>query len=76
MALKKSRREALMAVDSIKDLLLGSLLPDRKLKYFSDQPFSATKCTSMHLVLWYFEDLLKKFYYRFIQLLEVRFSTV
>jgi ribosome biogenesis protein MAK21 len=32
MAKKKSRREAILAVDSIKDLLLNNLLPDRKLK--------------------------------------------
>lgn len=72
MAMKKSRREALMAIDSIKDLLIGNLLPDRKLKYFADQPFMNGKCTPTHLILWYFEDVLKKFYYRFIQLLEVR----
>jgi ribosome biogenesis protein MAK21 len=74
MALKKARREALMAVDSIKDLLLKSILPDRKLKYFADQPFSAAKCSSTHAILWYFEDLIKKFFYKFIQLLEVSFS--
>ena len=32
MAKKKSRREAILAVDSIKDLLLNNMLPDRKLK--------------------------------------------
>ena len=73
MAMKKSRREALMAIDSIKSLLLENLLPNRKLKYFADRPYGANKCTPTHLILWYFEDLLKKFYYKFIQLLEVRF---
>jgi ribosome biogenesis protein MAK21 len=32
MAKKKSRREAILAIDSVKDLLLNNLLPDRKLK--------------------------------------------
>jgi ribosome biogenesis protein MAK21 len=33
MANKKSRREAILAIDSIKDLLMETILPDRKLKY-------------------------------------------
>jgi ribosome biogenesis protein MAK21 len=45
MAMKKSRRDALMAIDSIKDLLIGYLLPDRKLKYFSDQPSASKQVT-------------------------------
>ena len=32
MAKKKSRREAMLAMDSIKDLLINNLLPDRKLR--------------------------------------------
>lgn len=71
MAMKKSRREAIMAMDSIKDLLIGSLLPDRKLKYFCDQPLLDKNVTSQHLITWYFEDVLKRFYFEFIQLLEV-----
>lgn len=71
MALKKSRREAIMAMDSIKDLLVGTLLPDRKLKYFCDQPLLAKNVTSSHLIVWIFEDALKRLYFEFIQLLEV-----
>ena len=33
MAKKKSRREAILAIDCIKDLLLNNLLPERKLKF-------------------------------------------
>ena len=33
MAKKKSRREAILAIDSIRDLMTGGLLPNRKLKY-------------------------------------------
>jgi ribosome biogenesis protein MAK21 len=34
MANKKSRREAILAIDSVKDLLMETILPDRKLKYY------------------------------------------
>ncbi|KAI8907935.1 CBF/Mak21 family-domain-containing protein [Gorgonomyces haynaldii] len=70
MAKKKSRREQLMAIDSIKDLMLNTILPDRKLKYFIDQPFLSPKTSPKHLVLWYFEDALKKAYFDFITTLE------
>ncbi|KAJ3164774.1 hypothetical protein HDU88_004986 [Geranomyces variabilis] len=70
MARKKARREAVMAIDSVKDLLLSTLLPDRKLKYFRDQPLQSPDVKPVHLVSWYFEDGLKKTYYEFIKLLE------
>ncbi|KAJ3180641.1 hypothetical protein HDU87_001754 [Geranomyces variabilis] len=70
MARKKARREAVMAIDSVKDLLLSTLLPDRKLKYFRDQPLQSPDVKPIHLVSWYFEDGLKKTYYEFIKLLE------
>ncbi|KAJ3163027.1 hypothetical protein HDU86_002196 [Geranomyces michiganensis] len=70
MARKKARREAVMAIDSVKDLLLSTLLPDRKLKYFRDQPLQSPDVKPLHLVSWYFEDGLKKTYYEFIKLLE------
>nr|KAJ3420467.1 hypothetical protein HK105_005644 [Polyrhizophydium stewartii] len=70
MARKKSRREAMLAIDSIKDLLINSILPDRKLKYFIDQPCLSRDATREHQIVWYFEDALKKAYFEFIQLLE------
>jgi ribosome biogenesis protein MAK21 len=70
MARKKSRREALLAVDSIKDLMLNSLLPDRQLKFFVDQPVLSTKVTPKHLVLWCFEDALKRTFFDFLSVLE------
>ncbi|KAI9104557.1 CBF/Mak21 family-domain-containing protein [Phlyctochytrium arcticum] len=70
MARKKSRREAVMAIDSVKDLLMGTLLPDRKLRYFRDQPLRAKNVSPQHLVQWYFEDGLKKVYFDFIKLVE------
>ncbi|KAJ3197293.1 hypothetical protein HK101_004774 [Irineochytrium annulatum] len=71
MARKKARREAILAIDAVKDLFGSSLLPeDRKLEYFRDQRLFSEKVTSKHLVMWIFEDLLKKLYFEFLLLLE------
>ncbi|KNC97841.1 RNA-binding ribosome biosynthesis protein MAK21 [Spizellomyces punctatus DAOM BR117] len=70
MARKKARREAVLAMDSVKDLMVGTLLPDRKLRYFRDQPLDSPHVKPVHLVAWYFEDGLKKTYFEFIQLIE------
>ncbi|KAI9013158.1 CBF/Mak21 family-domain-containing protein [Gaertneriomyces semiglobifer] len=70
MARKKARREAAMAIDAIKDLFLNTLLPNRKLRYFRDQPLASPDITPAHLVSWYYEDALKKSYFEFITLVE------
>lgn len=68
---KKSRREAIQAIDAVSDLCLGGLLPDRKLRYFADRPIFSPGVTDAHLILWAFEDSLKNWYFRFIRILEV-----
>ncbi|KAI8835010.1 CBF/Mak21 family-domain-containing protein, partial [Chytriomyces cf. hyalinus JEL632] len=70
MARKKSRRDALVAVDAVKDLLTGSVLPDRKLKYFRDQGVLSPGVQPIHLIVWFFEDSLKRVYFEFLQLIE------
>lgn len=70
MAKKKSRKEALMAVESLKDLFIGSVLPDRKLIYIVDRPLGSPEVEDRHLALWRFEDHLKKYYFQYIQQLE------
>ncbi|KAL3897440.1 MAG: hypothetical protein SGCHY_003409 [Lobulomycetales sp.] len=70
MANKKSRREAIMAIDSVKDLMVETVLPDRKLRFFKDQPLLCEDLTHNHLILYYFEDALKKLYFGFVQLVE------
>ncbi|KAJ3256389.1 hypothetical protein HK103_005518 [Boothiomyces macroporosus] len=70
MAKKKARREALLAIDSIKDLLLNNLLPNRKLNYFVDQPCLSHEATPAHLIAWCYEDALKKAYFEFLQIVE------
>ncbi|KAI9332947.1 CBF/Mak21 family-domain-containing protein, partial [Obelidium mucronatum] len=72
MARKKSRRDALVAVDAVKDLLTsGGMLPDtRKLKYFRDQGVLNQGVQPIHLIVWYFEDSLKRVYFEFLQLIE------
>ncbi|KAI8622239.1 CBF/Mak21 family-domain-containing protein [Chytriomyces sp. MP71] len=71
MARKKSRRDALVAVDAVKDLLTsGGVLPDRKLRYFRDQGVLSPGVEPVHLIVWYFEDALKRVYFEFLQLIE------
>ncbi|KAG5457538.1 MAG: hypothetical protein BJ554DRAFT_2414, partial [Olpidium bornovanus] len=100
---KNGRREAVMTIASLKDLLASGLLPDRKLKYvvraalrsfsgsgsmlstnggivmpyryFRDQPSTQPNVTEAHLILWAFEDYLKKLYFEFIQAIEVGAAT-
>ncbi|KAJ1771489.1 RNA-binding ribosome biosynthesis protein mak21 [Coemansia sp. RSA 1843] len=71
MVSKKNRREALLAVGSVKDLMCINLLPaDRKLKYFAEQPLNAKEITNTHWILWAFEDKLKRHYFDLIQAME------
>ncbi|KAI9306051.1 CBF/Mak21 family-domain-containing protein [Cunninghamella echinulata] len=70
MTKKKGRKEANLAIISLKDLFIGSVLPDRKLVYFADRPLKHNEVTDRHLLLWYFEDFLKKYYFEFIQQIE------
>ncbi|XP_006812391.1 CCAAT/enhancer-binding protein zeta-like [Saccoglossus kowalevskii] len=76
MCKKKGRREALMAMESLKDLWISELLPDnRKLRKFSRHPFDQlSKITggnktakNKRLLLWYFEDFLKKKYEEYLE---------
>ncbi|KAG0328232.1 hypothetical protein BG000_000565 [Podila horticola] len=71
MAEKKSRTEAVKSVESLKDLFIGGMLPDRKLKYFQDRPLTHPDATNEHLIMWIFEDYLKKTFWKFVQLLKV-----
>ncbi|KAJ2776226.1 RNA-binding ribosome biosynthesis protein mak21 [Coemansia interrupta] len=71
MVHKKNRREALMAVGSVKDLMSLNLLPgDRKLKYFAEQPIAAQGVGRAHWIVWAFEDKLKRHYFDLLQVME------
>ncbi|KAJ1940620.1 RNA-binding ribosome biosynthesis protein mak21, partial [Linderina macrospora] len=71
MVKKNNRREALLAVASVKDLMVINLLPsNRKLRYFADQPINASGVTSAHWIMWAFEDKLKRHYFELIQTME------
>ncbi|KAL7748284.1 RNA-binding ribosome biosynthesis protein mak21 [Sorochytrium milnesiophthora] len=83
MAKKSNRREELLAIDAVKDLLTGGglsassasgLLPsDRKLHYFIDQ-YTALAASSREdesiLALLHFEETVKKLYFELIAVLE------
>ncbi|KAM9927495.1 hypothetical protein OXX59_002504 [Metschnikowia pulcherrima] len=66
---KKSRTASLQAINALKDLFLNGLLPDRKLLSFSKQALNKNADVKT-LALYYFEDHLKKSYFKFIQVLE------
>ncbi|OCT77994.1 CCAAT/enhancer-binding protein zeta [Xenopus laevis] len=76
---KGSKQQNLMALDTIKDLLLSDLLPDnRKLNTFLQHPFDKLEEVSSgnrdardrRLILWFFEDRLKKQVAEFVKVLE------
>lgn len=70
MSRKKGRNEAVMAITSLKDLFIGSVLPDRKLIYFADRPLAAKEVSDTHLLVWAFEDYLKKTFLEYLRIIE------
>ena len=61
------------AIDALKEIFLVALLPDRKLKFFEQQPLAvvpANKEGNRRLLLYYVEDCLKKRYSSFVTGLE------
>ena len=75
LAGRKGKREAIMAIDTLKDLFLSDLLPDRKLSYFHEQslPQDGTEFTpemERASVFWFYEDAIKGRYAQFVQHLE------
>ncbi|KZT67570.1 CBF-domain-containing protein [Daedalea quercina L-15889] len=66
----KGREEGLKAVRCVVDWWVGGGGPGRKLKYFRDQPLLHPSVADAHLVLWCFEDWLKKYFFAVLQVLE------
>ncbi|CAG2118262.1 unnamed protein product, partial [Medioppia subpectinata] len=75
MVSNKAKRECILAVDTLRDLLIGDLLiPDRKLRTFAElvQLFDdkrgkrERKSRARHLIVCLFEDRLKQLYRQFI----------
>ncbi|KAF9062024.1 CBF/Mak21 family-domain-containing protein [Rhodocollybia butyracea] len=64
------REESLKALRCVVDWWVGGGAPERKLKYFRDQPLLHPDVTDQHLVVWYFEDWLKKYFFSILQILE------
>ena len=73
---KKGRREASAAVDAAKELFLTVLLPDRKLKSFSEQPLSVFGPTDLHLAMWIVEARIKSYYNSFISAINAGASDI
>lgn len=68
---KGGREESLKALRCILDWWVGGGAPNRKLKYFRDQPLSHQGVKDDHVLIWYFEDWLKKYFFSILQTLEV-----
>lgn len=74
MGAKMGRSDSMMAVDALRDLFLGSLLPDRKLKTMTQmEPISSKGVDDIQFtvlcVVSYFEDFVKTAFAAFIQIL-------
>ncbi|KAL4625234.1 hypothetical protein ACB092_05G010400 [Castanea dentata] len=70
---KVGKRHALTGFDTLKELFISSLLPDRKLKSLLQRPVDTlpvTKDGYSLLLFWYWEDCLKQRYERFVVGLE------
>jgi len=64
------REEGLKAVRCVVDWWVGGGAPDRKLRYFRDQPLLHPDVTDAHLALWAYEDWLKKWFFDVLGVLE------
>ena len=62
MANKKGKREAQLAINSLRELFTLWILPDRALRYLSQQPLEAEDVDDSIIVLFYFEHILKQKY--------------
>lgn len=67
---KGGKRHAGTGIDALKELFVTTLLPDRKLKYFAQQPLQAQREGDRLLLLWYWEDCLKHRYEEFVDSLD------
>ncbi|KAH7886731.1 ribosome biogenesis protein [Phlebopus sp. FC_14] len=67
---KGGREESLKALRCIVDWWVGGGAPNRKLRYFRDQPLTHPDADDAHLLVWYFEDWLKKYFFSVLQIFE------
>ncbi|EDO16654.1 hypothetical protein Kpol_1052p1, partial [Vanderwaltozyma polyspora DSM 70294] len=67
---KKSRNSILQSLNALKDLFLNGLFPDRKLRYFKNQPGLSMMLNKRTLAIFYFEDYLKKSFFNILQVFE------
>ena len=71
---KKKKREALLSLETLKDLWLVNLLPDRKLIRFAERPFELLPASGARrealLCMWHYEAELKARYQEFVSSLQ------
>lgn len=62
MAKKNGKRESQLAINSLRELFSLWILPDRPLRYISQQPLEAEGVDDKIIVLFYFEHVMKQKY--------------
>lgn len=67
MAKKKNRNQSIQSIAALKDLFVSTVLPDRKLRRFED---SCSSIDPKSLLVWAFEDWLRKQYLNFLKMVE------
>ena len=67
---KKSRNSQLQSLNALKDLFLNGILPDRKLRYFQNQPYLSSSLSDKALAVFYFEDYLKNLFFKILEVFE------
>lgn len=66
----KNRESACKALEVTKDLLVSHVMPDRRLRYFKDQPIRINTPLAS-VVAWSFEDFMKRYFYRILRVMEM-----
>ena len=62
MAKRNGKRESQLAINSLRELFSLWILPDRPLRYISQQPLEAEGVDDKIIVLFYFEHVMKQKY--------------
>lgn len=65
----KNRESASKALEVMKDLLVSHVLPDRRLKAFKEQDLTLDAGPAS-LIAWAYEDWLKNFFFKLLQMME------
>jgi hypothetical protein len=66
----RRRPDSKTQVRLVEFCLIYAFIESRR-RYFRDQPLLHPDVTDQHLIIWYFEDWLKNYFFSYLQILEV-----